>query len=260
VTYNIFAVRAPEDEDGRLYPVIGGESSWVDLESTDGATQALEVRAVVVQEWMRGAPTTKPVVRLMDGISDVLITDARLVVNCRVWNKGGRAWGIGLGATAALIENRVHKISEARKRRGKMCLGHVRYEWIQNVGYKPRGGFGSVPQLRLVLRDGTAGGAPRSLYLDVGFSKSVDTPALGRAIMQRAARYWLAQGESRLTTKAGVDEATIDQLKTLAAGGTQKPPEKHSGFLIEWFPVSFAASQTNTFVEKLADTDAQQNL
>jgi hypothetical protein len=214
--YSILAIRTAEEEDGRLYPVVGDDRSPVELEPLDGSIQRLSGRAVMVSELVAGG--MKTVARFKDVKVDVLITESRVALCCDKYEKGGGWVGFGAGAFVAVAANGVSKARAAHRRRGKMLVGQVRYSWLRCVGYKPKAGWGSGEKLRLGVVVKLADGATRDLLLDIALPKGVDSKSVARAIVTRAARY-------RLEHIAIDDVDERRQFEELAAATELAPPE-----------------------------------
>ena len=189
--YTILAVRSADEDDGRLYPVIGADRDPVEVDELDGDIQRVTGSGVEVKELVAGGWKT---VGQFKGIkAEVLITESRLVVACDKYEKGGGWVGFGAGGLAvALAANGVSKARAARRRRGNMLVGHVRYAWLRCVGFKPKTGWASNEEVRLGVAVKTEDGTTRELFLDVTLPKNVDSSQVARVIVQRAARYRLA--------------------------------------------------------------------
>jgi hypothetical protein len=165
VAFNILTIRTGDSDDGRLFPVLGDEHSPVELEPLDGEVQSLVATAVGVSELIGGK--LRQLGQFREIRADVLITDARVVVSCSKYEKGG-GWvgfgGVGAVALSAGL-NAVSKARSAHRRKGKMLVGHVRYQWLSQVGSAPKSGFGSSERIRLRVVENTSG-TKRDLVLD----------------------------------------------------------------------------------------------
>ena len=214
--YSILAIRTAEEEDGRLYPVVGDDQSPVELEPLDGSIQRLSGRALMVSEIVAGG--LKTVARFKDIKVDLLITESRVALCCDKYEKGGGWVGFGAGAFVAVAANGVSKARAAHRRRGKMLVGQVRYSWLRCVGYKPKAGFSSSEKLRLGVAVKLADGATRDLLLDVALPKGVDSKAVAHAIVTRAARY-------RLDHTVVEDEGERRQFEELTDASELARPE-----------------------------------
>jgi len=165
MAYNVLAVRSAESDDGRLYPVVGGAGCPIKLDDIDGdAVDCFE--AVAVRVFDLGGGTATPLVSVSDVSADVHITDARVAISCRNWDKRGHT------------------------RRGRLLVGQVRYPWLWKVGYMAKHGVFGEETLRLCLRE-TVSGPLRTLAVDIVPARKRCAPPLAALIAARAAAYHL---------------------------------------------------------------------
>ena len=189
MSYNVLTVRNADFDDGSMYPVLGDVSCHIELEELDGAdigrlsATALTVHSVNPQKRLMSVRKIR---------AEVFITDARVAIACEKYDKGGgwRGFSVG-GLMTATALNAVSKARASMRRRGKMLVGHVRYPWLQKVGFTTKTGVLSGEQIRLVLTEST-GGVKRALMFDLLLPSNVSAAATAQAIAQRAARYRLA--------------------------------------------------------------------
>lgn len=166
-------------EDGLILPVPAGERNTIHFEERDGSNiQRLTASHV---ELRAGGKT---VFKAPDVKLDVFITDARVAFACSKFDKGG-GW---IGGPATLVLNAGSKALAARRRRGKMLVGQMRFPWISNVGSTTKTGWLSE----------------ENLYFDASFSKgescrmtlqlpkNVSASRAAAEIARRAATYRLA--------------------------------------------------------------------
>jgi hypothetical protein len=239
MSFNVLAIRTADDEDGRLYPVVGAERAPVELEEWDGtALQTVLVRGLSLSETVNNG-SRKRLLLLRDIKLDVLITDARVVLACKNWDQLPKAWGVGLGATSALITNVTRSVKAARARRGKMLLGHVRYPWLMYVGFEPKRRWLDSPKLRFGLMERPSRDQQRLVLIDLALAKSHDSAAIARSVAQRAAQYWL-------THAAVQDPAARHRLDELAAGVDLPAPAAGKMALYK-MPQSLPASADTAF-------------
>lgn len=189
--WSIFAIQDAGDTDGRLYPLIGSAETFAELESGDGKIRLFRGKGLTISEAFGDGPA-KRYGSFKNIPIDVMITDTRTVFSITKWNKGGRAWGVGLGATAAMVTNVSRSIREARARRGQMMLGHIRHNWLSQVGLEGTG-WGMTTNLRLTCQDGFSD-QKRLLVLRVGLPRAESPVEITDLIASKAARYWLASG------------------------------------------------------------------
>jgi hypothetical protein len=194
MSFAMLAIRTADEEDGRLHPIPGEEKGSVRMEQWDGQPLRLAASSITVQELRSGKWRTLQQVR--DVKLDVLVTDSRLLVSCGKFDKGGGWVGFGGGGVLfALAANGVSKARAAHRRHGKLLVGQVRYPWLRCVGYKPKAGWGSNEELRLGVVTKSGEGERQELFLDLALPKNVDSAAVARAVVMRAAAYRLAYTE-----------------------------------------------------------------
>lgn len=189
--YTICAIREVADrpgepEEGLFYPVGLEQRDSVALEARDGSNvKRLKCTAIEVAP-VGGA---KPLLRVKEISAQVLVTDARITVACTKYDKGGgwTGWGLG-GVAVAVASNAASHALAARRRRGKMLVGQVRYPWINAVYAQNRVGFGGVEKLRVVASASGRG----LLRVDLTLPKDVDACSVGTELIRRAAAFRLA--------------------------------------------------------------------
>ncbi len=187
MSYDLLAVRTSGEGNEWLYPTIDADSR-IQLEPQEGQFTSLGVTGLSLKEELADR-SSKRIALLTDLRLSGLVSDKRLVVCCHEWNKGARAWGVGLGATLAGVENLARRVKETRERRGTLLCGHVRTQWLSHIGYLPRRGMKGRGQVRLVYVDGTEG-RERRCYLDIGLTKHDDARAVATAILTTTMRSW----------------------------------------------------------------------
>jgi hypothetical protein len=187
--YAVCAVRDVLDgpfgpEDGFFLPVPALEKDTVILESRDGTN----VRRILCKGIsVRAGEQHKRLLRATDIRAQVLVTDARITVACSKFDKGGGWWGIGAGALVAIPLNAGSKALAARRRRGRMFVGQIRYPWISAVYAQNKGGLRGVEMLRVTVKSGG-----RSLWLDLTLPSDVDATAVAAELIRRTAQFRLA--------------------------------------------------------------------
>jgi hypothetical protein len=116
------------------------------------------------------------------------VTDKRFALACSKFDKGGRlsGWSLG-GMVVASGVNTVSRIRAARRRKGKMLVGHVRYEWLIRIDAKDRRGLGGKNQMLVIFADPTGESGPMVLDLTLGKNDLASTVA--SEIVRRASGY-----------------------------------------------------------------------
>lgn len=210
---DIVEVPAPHEvgdviEQGLLLPIPGAAKNTVLFEPRDGEEiQALTAKAVTFKIGDRTALRVRKV-RI-----DLFLTDARFVLACSRYDKGG-GW-VG-GATAMVVFNTVSKARAALRSRGKMLAGQVRYPWLRWVASAPKTGFSSEEALALqcAAEDGT------TMTLNLHLPKNIEASLVAAEIAERAARYRLASEDLDDGARAAL-EALLGAEKRVATGEKQ---------------------------------------
>jgi hypothetical protein len=203
--FTMLVVRTADEDDGRLYPRPGEQPGSVEMEQWDGQPLRLTASAITVQQL--SSATWRTLQRLRDVKLDILVTESRVIISCKKFDKGGGWVGFGGGGVLfALAANGVSKARAAHRRHGKLLVGQVRYPWLRCVGYKPKTGWGSSEEIRLGVVVTSGDGERQELFLDIALPKDVDSGAVARAISQRAASYRLAYTEIEDDDRACFEE------------------------------------------------------
>jgi hypothetical protein len=171
VSFTILAVRDGEATDDPNYPFPGEWPDSVEPLPDDGNSLDL-LKAVELQVVELGDHGPSQLIRVNKMKAAILITEHRVAVACSKYEKGGGWWALsgGMGALAvAGVANTVSKVRAARRRRGKMLVGHVPYVHLMSVGFRPPSGVKQREQLRLTMYDPTHSGY-RGLALDMTLS------------------------------------------------------------------------------------------
>jgi hypothetical protein len=196
-------------EQGLIFPVPGAEKNTVVFEPRDG--DSIEALTAKLLEFKVGDRTR---LRVRKVRVDLFITDARFVVACSKYDKGG-GW-VG-GATTMVVFNTVSKARAALRSRGKMLVGQVRYPWLEWVVGVPKTGFTS--EETLVLRCTAENGTP--MVLKLGLPKNIASARVAAEIADRAARYRLASEEFDSETHAALT-AHLDSQSRVALNGEKQ--------------------------------------
>ena len=198
MAFVILAVRDGEAPDDPLYPTPGEVADDVDVLPDDGNwLDPLKAVELNVSELRSDGP--KQLLRVNKMKAAVHISEHRVVVACSKYEKGGGIFVFGGGVGSLLIEaaaNGVSKVNAARRRRGKMLVGHVPYAQLMSVGFRPPSGVMQRDQLRLSMYDPTESNF-RGLTLDMVLSgNSQSASFLAQQIACWAASAKLREGIS----------------------------------------------------------------
>jgi hypothetical protein len=207
--FDILTVRTADANEGYLFPVLGEGNDIIEFEATDGKTiRRIEAHRLAVRHATHLAASVQKI------RADVFVTDARVAIACEKYDKGGGWTGFSPGSMAtAMAINAVSKARASRRRKGKVLVGHVRYEWLHRVGFSPKR-FGSDEKIRLELTDD----ADRHMVLDIHLPKDVDSSALAQDIVQRAARFRLRETE--------IKPENVEKFKELQHAPALQPADK----------------------------------
>jgi hypothetical protein len=206
--FRLLAVRTADDHDESMYPVLGDDKNLIAFEELDGQSRD---HLVGTSLWVRELVGDKLIERFADlKIKvDVFITDGRVAVACDKYDKGG-GWIVLGGGGGALFEegalNAVSHVLAARRRRGKVLVGHVRYPWMIKVGFTSRVDGSRAEVVRVMIKERQRG-ADVAKMLDVKLPSDVDAGEVARRIAQQCGAYHL-----RHTT---MDDAARDKCTTL---------------------------------------------
>jgi hypothetical protein len=105
------------------------------------------------------------------------------------------------------VANSVSKARAAHRRKGKVLLGQVRFEWIQLIAFRSRRGMGHPALARVVIK--VVDGDLKSLYMfEAEMGKRADIDAWGSAFAAEVARHRLTNASS-LTSD---ERASLDEI------------------------------------------------
>jgi hypothetical protein len=189
MAYSILGIVDGDNTDGSVFPVLSEGGAYpIELEELDVNVQEYPISLVEVLELV--GSTTRQVVFYPKIDATLLVTDARVVVFCRKYDKGSAGSFIYADPITPLLLIGGAKLMAAHRRRGKVLAGQVRYPWLFTVGAMEKAGIISGDGLRLrvkAIEDGPA----RNLFLTVGATRRLDTVAIAQDIARRAAAYRL---------------------------------------------------------------------
>lgn len=212
MTYSIVAIREVGDGgDATMYPSVNAAGE-LDADPEDGRSP-LRFLAVGLSVGEFRAGKLTEVASLSSVRIDVVITDVRMALVCRKYDKGG-GWVGSSGATVVL--NAASKIRAAVRSRGSVLVGHVRFPWLASAGYSPKSGWLDEEKVRLVVTDGTTD-PKRTVLLDLVLPKQTHSAEVTRAIARRAAAYRL--------THESLEPEEAAQLRAIAEADVLPAPE-----------------------------------
>lgn len=205
-------------DDGAIWPVPSADpDGWlVEMEPWDGAGDRMRwmaVTGVLEQEVLPGGAKTVTQLRKISGFA--YVTDARLIVAIENYDKGSTYIGFGgVGAVAALAATGISKAVAARRRRGKILVGQVRWQWVKALAAQPGNRSGTI---RAVYE--TKNGSQTRLYrLDLTVPGSAPALEVAQDCIHRAAAWRLAHFAGRAEGR--------DKLRELASAPVLPAPDR----------------------------------
>lgn len=197
--FNVLGIRAYANPgtDGHLYPLLSEEEGQVIArEAADGPNiQLFQASSAAVYALTGRMPSR---LATTYGPSDGFVSDCRVALSCEKFTKGSTWIGVGPGAAIAGTAMAVSALRARHRRKGKIMVGQLRYEWIGRVGVKGR-------HLSLGYSDG---GVPKELQIAPYYGI---TATMAHDIAQRVAasrlRYNTSLTGDQRTTLEGITEA-----------------------------------------------------
>ena len=152
------------------------------------------VKGIVVSNHFAGESDYAKAMDTGDAKFDFYVTDSRVIMLCKKYDKGSTWIGFGaIGATAALVGTAVSKVRAAVRSKGTALLGHIRYEWLFAVGYARKEGWLTDDLVQLFYQDSQGTG----WFFNIPFPKGTDTEYIANKIMQQASKYRLSMNDEK---------------------------------------------------------------
>jgi len=161
-----------------------GEEKW-----DNGLNNVITAKSILVQKKLKGTDNYVQVLHAMDINIDFYVTDSRVVLLCKKYDKGG-GWYGGIGA---LVANAGSKIMAAARSKGKVLLGQVRYEWIAMLSYQRKVSWLTEESIQVYYKDNDG----TYWCISLNFKKGTDTEFLANNILHRACKYRLAMNDEK---------------------------------------------------------------
>jgi len=158
----------------------------------------------------------------------VYVTDSRVIFYCSNYDKGG-GW-IG-GGVQSLVLNAISKAAARARTKGTVLVGHIRYEWLQSIGYFCKTGWLSQEQMRFIYNDSDE----TQWIIDLVLNKRDDSSAFAHDVLHRACKY-------RLVMKDEISD--IERLFLESHSRTARIPvtdDPRHKFSIAHFPTHYKA-------------------
>jgi hypothetical protein len=213
VTWTLLQIRdIGEREQAFLYPSPADGLNAVQFEPADGPSASVAATSFSLSSTTPGGRSSELI--SVAGISMAIhVTDARVIVACSRYDKGGGWRGAGLGAVFAVGANVVSMARAANRRHGTSLVGHVRFPWLQSVAYRAKTGVMSSERIVLSAEAMNSRGETTLFDLDLSLPKTVSAEKVAHGIASRAARVRLA-AEPVAPEIASVLCAVIDEART----------------------------------------------
>jgi len=216
-SFDILAVRAGEAEDSPLYPFPGEQPDTVESDNDDGQPFPVMSAGELNVYELSGGSGPKRLIRARKLKAAVRVTESRVYVACSKYEKGGGWMPWTLGAVpVAVAANVVSRARAARRRRGKMLVGHIRYSWLLSVGFKARRIPAGHDTIQLIVSDPTVPGG-RELSLEITLARQHSGGDVARQVASMAASYQLAGRASQL------DDSSRELLRSLESPASLTP-------------------------------------
>ena len=192
MTYPFATIRTHEDSDGTMFPVFSGPTEPFPFEREPGDGSNIQ-RFIATALKVHDLQSKKVLLGVREIKGECFITDSRIVFCCDKYDKGRRlGWLRGGWGRRRLDCQRSEQGQGPHRRKGKMLAGHVRFQWLGQVGGSPKMGMLDSEQLRLVVSDGTQQGCPKIL-IDLTLPKATDSRAVAKELVRRACAFRLAR-------------------------------------------------------------------
>lgn len=250
MSFNVLAIRTGSDAgDGALYPVLTdlSEPGLIALDEHDGSdVKSFVATAVKV---IQVAETPKTLFRLGDVRIDVLVTESRLALACEKYDKGGGWVGFGAGGLLiAVTANAVSKARAAKRSRGKVLVGHLRYPWVTAVGAAAKSGFLTDEAIRIEFREKVQGVTVRK-QLELTLPRGMTATLIAQDVAKRVGSYRLADGDA-LAPDARAAFTALSQGPALLTPAPRT-------FAFYQMPTFFYANAATAFPRKAGDNARQ---
>jgi len=197
MAYNAIIIAEIGDQDQPFaYAITDGDGNLVPEQHDRGLKNVLTATGIQVKKLVPGAKEYVQVINGTDIRIDVHVTDSRVAVLCEKYDKGGGWYGGGL---ASVVLNAGSKIMAAQRRKGKVLIGHIRYEWISNIGYQRKTNFLTSETVRLFYSDTEK----ISWYVELTWKQGPDAESVANDILRRLSKYRLEMNDEK-------DEKEID--------------------------------------------------
>ena len=155
--YPMFFIREAEfGGEPYIYPMVNEELDPVQ-ESADGNMYSYRISGFRLSRKLNGQSGFSEVENIISHDNVMYLTESRLMVLNKKYNKNDAGSWVGFGGVTAMVVgealNAAGRAAEAHKRKGKVYIGMLRYEWISIIRYHEKKGVMSYPTLELYYED-----------------------------------------------------------------------------------------------------------
>ncbi|MDR1441793.1 MAG: zinc ribbon domain-containing protein [Bifidobacteriaceae bacterium] len=198
-----------------------------DLDLDRGVAEAFRVENFDLQR--HTGRSWNSVISAEDIKMDVFITASRIAFWAPKYDKGQSWVGWGpAGIAVAVAATAISRARAARLTRGTALIGHIRYEWLSDVGFKRKTGFFSSECVRFIYKD-----SDKTLWaLDLVLSKRLNAGLVAQQVASLAAKYRLCMQDDKTA------EETADLQKLI---GARMPVNGPKEFALYSFPTYYNA-------------------
>jgi hypothetical protein len=208
-------------DDGACWPVPAeSDGPLFDLDEWDGGQERLRfapVTGVLEQEILPGGAKDINKLRKVSGFA--YVTDARLVVAVQNFDKGSTFVGFGgVGAAVGLAATGISKARAAHRRKGKILVGQVRWQWAKAIAARPGNGKSYDSGTIRAVCETRSGTETRLFRLDLTVPGHVPVLEMAQDCIRRAAAWRLAYFPGR--------EDGRPKLRELTEAALLEPPQK----------------------------------
>lgn len=169
-----------------------------------------------------------------DSFSELYITNSRVIVRCERYNKNrSRQEGWWESNNISMLLDFGQFLRNNRERRGNSLIGHLRYEWVNVLGYKEESPF-ERGLIRFIISDSDA----TSVCLDAYPLRGIRVSFLADNLLRRIAHYRLSMTDQKsqeaistlqdyATGNVKISEPEIKKISTIRIPGSYLFPQGH---------------------------------
>lgn len=212
MAFNAIIVAEIGDQDSPFaYAITDGDGSLVPEQHDHGLHKALTASSIEVKKLLPGSNDYIRVLYGTDIKVDFYITDSRVAFLCEKYDKGGGWYGGGL---SSVILNTGSKIMAAQRRKGKVLIGHIRYEWISNIGYQRKYNFLSTETIRIFYTDTDK----ITWFVELTWKQGPDAEHIANDLLSKVSKYRLEMTDTK-------DDKEIEFFTKYSRGGRITPSD-----------------------------------